>query len=72
MTKRDKVLQYLKTHRSITPLQAFNLCKCLCLSSCIRDLRARGIPIRSRMNYQGGTQFARHYLVRKCATTTSS
>ena len=68
MTKRDKVLQYLKTHRSITPLQAFNLCKCLCLSSCIRDLKARGIPIRSRMQYEpDGVQYARHYLIRKCA-----
>ena len=65
MTKRDKVLQYLKTHRSITPLQAFNLCKCLCLSSCIRDLKARGIPIRSRLQNEKGVQFSRHYLERK-------
>ena len=67
MTKRDKVLQYLKTHRSITPLQAFNLCKCLCLSSCIRDLKARGIPIRSRLQNEKGVQFSRHYLDRKAA-----
>ena len=46
MSQKLVILDYLKTGKGITPLQALNLCGSLRLSERIRDLEADGYSIR--------------------------
>ena len=45
------ILVYMKEKGSITAKEALKLCGCMRLAARISDLRKKGIPIRSEMNY---------------------
>ena len=49
MTHEQKILEYMKKHGSITPLEAVSKLGCLRLSARIADLRAQGVEIVSEM-----------------------
>lgn len=69
LSKRaERVLEYLKDHRSITPIEAFTECDCGSLSTAIRELEEHGYEIRTRSesykNVLGGeTSYTRYILV---------
>ena len=48
MTQRNNILAYLKSGRSLTPLEALDLFGCLRLGARIWDLRAEGYDIEAR------------------------
>ena len=43
--QNHKILQHLKTGKSISPLEAINLCGCMRLAARVFDLRDEGWPI---------------------------
>lgn len=45
------ILVYMKERGSITAKEAMKLCGCMRLAERIADLRRKGIPIKSRMDY---------------------
>jgi hypothetical protein len=47
--QETKILSHLKTGKSITPLEALDLCGCMRLSARILDLRKNGWPIHTTM-----------------------
>lgn len=49
MTQNDEVLDYLKKHGTITPLEALKELGIMRLASRVSDLRKAGIPIGRRM-----------------------
>lgn len=57
MTQCDAILDYIKTHGEITPIDALNELGCMRLASRINDLRRRGEPVvserRERTNAKG-------------------
>ena len=56
----DKILAYMESGRSITPIEALGLFGCFRLSARIKDLRERGYMIRTnrivRKNEDGTTK----------------
>jgi Helix-turn-helix domain len=65
MTKSqsDQILDYLKRGRSINPLTALRLFGSYRLAARIRDLRARGVEIDTKMQKtRNGQTFARYSL----------
>ena len=54
MNQKAKILQYLKTHKRITPWSAMYELGCLRLSERIRELEAEGMVFyRERLRKQG-------------------
>lgn len=63
-SQRDKILDHLKTHGSITPLEALNLYGCFRLGSRIYELREMGhVIITDRSD--GDKQYAVYRLIEK-------
>lgn len=63
----EKILNYMQSGRSITPIEALNLFGCFRLSARIADLRERGYSIRTqrckKKNAEGHTvNYARYRL----------
>ena len=52
MSQNDKVLNYLKTHKKMTSMDAINHLRITRLSARIADLRDRGIEIDSETVYK--------------------
>lgn len=48
-TQKERILEYLKTHDGITPLQALDLFGCMRLGARIADLKAEGHKIEKTM-----------------------
>jgi len=67
MTKKrsqnDMILDYLKSGKSITPLEALDKFGCMRLGARISDLRKRGHPIRSDNVVKNGKRYAKYSLV---------
>lgn len=68
MTQCDKVLHYMRTFGSITPLEALSDIGCMRLASRISDLRQQGYAIGRRIKtgknrYGDSTSFAEYYLI---------
>ncbi len=57
MTQKDKVLDHLKLHKKITPLDALNLYGCFRLGAVIFDLRQEGHNITTTTN-EGKKKYA--------------
>lgn len=67
MTQTESILRHLKTHGSITPLDALNKYGCMRLGARIYDLRKTGVQIvrmiETRKNKVGeNKRYARYYL----------
>lgn len=62
-TQNNQILQYLKSGKSITSLEALRLFGCLRLSGRIFDLRKRGNAILSReIHTFTGKRIAEYYI----------
>lgn len=48
-TQVESILAYLKTGKTITPLEALNLCGCMRLQARIFDIKQRGYAIAKSM-----------------------
>ena len=66
MTQTQEILEFLKSGRSITPLDALNHLGCFRLASRISEIRKMGYPIQKDMvtNPDTGKTFARYRLER--------
>ena len=53
MTQTENILLHMKTHGSITPLEALNLSGCMRLGARIWDLRRAGVGIRKNARIAG-------------------
>lgn len=62
MTQADLILDYLKSGRSITPLEALNLFGVFRLSGRILELREAGYPIETEIIHENGKHFASYFL----------
>jgi Helix-turn-helix domain len=54
----NRILRYLRTGNSLTPMSALTRFKCMRLAARIEELRDAGIKISSRMMNRGGKRFA--------------
>lgn len=61
MSQETRILNYLKTARAITPLQALDKFGCFRLAARIHDLRAKGYEIETEE--VRGKPYARYRLV---------
>ena len=64
-TQTDIILAELEAGKTITALEAFNLCGTLCLSSIIFQLRDRGYNVVTEMVKRNGKTFAEYSLKEK-------
>lgn len=63
LTQRDKILDYLESNGSITPLEALNLFGCFRLAARICELKHEGIEIKSYpYKTPGGATIAKYSL----------
>jgi len=63
MSQKQQVLNHIKKHGSITPMQAFSRYQITCLAERIRDLRDSGHKIASEYVKRKGKRFAKYRLV---------
>lgn len=64
ITKKDKLLNYLLTHkRGITGKDALTKIGLYRLSGEIHQLRKQGYNIQTEMMYRNGEEFARYFIV---------
>ena len=61
-TQRKQILDYMKEHDSITPMEALNLFGCFRLGARIWELRKSGYIIETVRRKKNGKQFAEYYL----------
>lgn len=64
MTQRKLILQHLKKHKKITPLDALSLYGCFRLSARILELRENGYKIETDHVNRNGKTFAEYTLIR--------
>jgi orotate phosphoribosyltransferase-like protein len=62
MSQENQILEYLKTGKSITPLDALKLFGCFRLGARIWDLKKKGYHIEEVDTHINGKTFARYYL----------
>ena len=62
MSQEQQILEYLKTGKSITPLDALNKFGCFRLGARIWDLRKKGHHIEEMDTKLNGKRFARYFL----------
>ena len=58
LRQQDMVLNHLKEHGKITPLQALRTYGCLRLAAIVHRLRQEGHAIRTDWRQQGGSRYA--------------
>ena len=63
MTQRNDILGYLKTGRTLTPLEALNRFGCFRLGARIYDLKKEGHKIRSKQVAFNGKHVAEYSLI---------
>ena len=64
MTQTDAILEYLKQHKSISPVEALTVAGCFRLAARINDLRNRGYDIKTTLKQDvNGKRYARYQLV---------
>ena len=61
-SQEDLILEYLKTGKSITPLEALRFFGCLRLGARIWDLRHKGYRIEEADVKDGRKRYARYFL----------
>lgn len=63
-TQTDRIVDFLATGKSLTPIQALRKFGCMRLGARAYDLRKDGHDIRSEMVSVGGKRIARYRLVK--------
>lgn len=61
-SQSEIILEHMRSGKSITPAEAYELCGTLALHSRIAELRKRGYPIRKVMMEAGGKRFGSYSL----------
>ena len=61
-SQEDKIIEYLKTGKSITPLDALKLFGCMRLGARIFDLKRKGYRIEEMDVVDGRKRYARYFL----------
>ena len=61
LNQKLHVLNYIKRHGSITPMEALNSFGCMRLASRINELRCEGHAIETRMLSKGGKRWAQYH-----------
>ena len=61
-SQNKKILSFLKSKKSITPIEALNLFGCFRLSGRIYDLRKEGHKIESEIIEKNGKHFSKYSL----------
>lgn len=69
-TQNEQILQHIEKYGSITPREAYELCKCTRLAARIYDLKRKGYPIFServvlKSRAGGVVQFDKYTLARE-------
>jgi hypothetical protein len=59
-SQNDMILDYLKSGKSITPLEALDKFGCMRLGARIADLRREGHPIKSITVVKDGKHFSKY------------
>ena len=62
VSQNQKILEYLKTHDYISPLDALNEFGCLRLASRVCDLKKQGYDIKTEIFYGKDKRFAKYRL----------
>ncbi len=62
-SQNQRILAWLKSGRTITPLQALRKFGCFRLGARIHNLKEEGYLIKSRLVSERGKRFARYLLV---------
>ncbi len=62
MSTKERVLEYLRTHKKITNLDAITYLNTFSLREAIRDLRQEGIQIYSKWIYENGKKWKEYSL----------
>jgi len=66
MNQSDTILNYLKKHESISPVEALTVVGCFRLAARINDLRKQGHNIETKLKKDmNGRRYARYELVSK-------
>ncbi len=60
MTQKQMILNHMKEHGAITPLEALQRYGCFRLGARIADLKADGVQIQTEMVKENGKRFARY------------
>lgn len=64
MSQTELILNHLRQHKSITPLEALKEYRCFRLAARIKDLRDSGYSIlTTRQDSQTGNRFAEYRLI---------
>lgn len=61
-SQKEMVLEYLKTHRGITPLEALDMFGCFRLAAVICELRKDGYDIETEMVTRNEKTYANYKL----------
>ena len=61
-SQKEMVLEYLKTHRGITPLEALDMFGCFRLAAVICELRKDGYDIETEMVTRNEKTYANYIL----------
>jgi len=68
MSQTQKILKYLESGATITPIEAYEKFKCMRLAARIGDINEMGYTILSEMIYKKDkTKYARYRLIAKAA-----
>ena len=62
MAQNDKILNYIKTTGSITPMEALLMFNCFRLAARIHDLRQAGNDIHTQIINKNDKTYASYYL----------
>ena len=62
LSQTERIRKHLQSGRSITPLQALNLYRCMRLGARIYDLKRQGLNISSHLVRRGRMQYAEYSL----------
>lgn len=62
MTQKERIINYLKSGKCITPLEALDMFNCFRLASAIHELKKDGHKIITRMVGNNQKQWAQYYL----------
>lgn len=65
LSQRKRILEYLKRHKTIAPLQALNKFGCMRLSERIREIEAEGYLIDHKMIYEYPVKYCQYKLLKK-------
>jgi len=62
ISQEDRILEYLKTGKSITPIDALNMFGCFRLGARVFSLKKKGYRIEEMDTHINGKTFARYFL----------